>query len=136
MGLLSRLLVVSWLLSARALLLSGAISYLTPLPHHHEVVWAGAGWTGIRYSRPRECGRNAGPGIGGKGGGSWTEGTLLGFSSTRPQKKSRQDYQLAIIQLVKRYFLSWALGGICFEGLGLRLGLRPSSPAQRVQMGN
>lgn len=24
----------------------------TPLPHRHEVAWAGSGWTGIRYSRP------------------------------------------------------------------------------------
>lgn len=83
----------------------------TPLPHGHEVAWAGSGWTGIRYSRPSVWEERRG----------WNrrerrwlqerarEGALAsGLSGTRPKKKSRQGS--GTVHVVERYFAVADLG--------------------------
>lgn len=100
----------------------------------------GRGQGGLEFVIPgRVCGRNAGPGIGGKGGGSRRESerSRRGPSGTRPKKKSRQD-SAGTIHLVERYFAvldpGWDL--LLTDLASGPLGLRPSAPPQRAHVEN
>lgn len=87
-----RLLVVGRALSPRALPPSWVSCYPTPLPHGHELAWAGSGWTGIRYSRPsvwEECR------VWNRRERRWLEErarSLRGSVAQDLKKKSRQDW--------------------------------------------
>lgn len=83
--LLLKLLVVNRELSARPS--SWVIAH--PRPSPISTRRCGRGQGGLEFVIPgRVCERNAGPGIGVERSGSRRKGTRLGFSGTRPKKKS------------------------------------------------
>lgn len=78
-------------------------------------------------------GGTQGPGIGGKRGGSRREREserLHRGSVAQDLKRNLGKAPPAQFTWRKGTLLSRTLGGICFDGLGLRLGLRPSASAQ------
>lgn len=95
----------------------------------------GGGQGGLEFVIPgRVCGRNAGPGIGGKRSGSRRKDTRLGFSDTSSKEKTRPDSAGHNPVGRKGILLLWTLGGFRCDWLGLRLGPRPTGPTQRARM--
>lgn len=78
----------------------------TPRPSPTGTRWPGRGQGGLEFVIPgRVCGRNAGFGIGGKGGGSRRErerARSLRGSVAQDIKRNRGKTRLATIQLVER----------------------------------
>lgn len=108
-----------------------------PRPSPTGTRWPGRGQGGLEFVIPgRVCGRNAGAGIGGKGGGSRRERERERShrGSVAPDLKRNLGKAPAQSTWWKGTLLSPTLGGICFDGLGLRLGLRPSASAQRAHV--
>lgn len=105
----------------------------TPLPHGHEAAWAGSGWTGIRYSRPsvweerRAWNRRE---------RTWLEERERSLRGSVAQDLKRNLGKTPLAQSTwwKGTLPSWTSGGICFAGLGLGLGLRPSALGQRAHV--